>query len=379
MRKIVVDENIPLGREAFAPLGEVALEHGRKISRETLAGAELLIVRSITKVDRDLLEGTPVRFVGTATIGTDHIDQEYLREQGIAFADAAGCNANSVSEYLTAALLDLEAVMGLSLVGKTLGIVGVGNVGGKVAKKGEALGMRVLLNDPPREERGEEGPFVSLNQVLEESDFITLHTPLTREGTHASFHLIGKEEIGRMKPSAVLFNSSRGAVVDGATLLSALETGKMARAVLDVWEKEPTPNLGLLARVHIATPHIAGYSYDGKLTGTRMMLEAACRFLEGEAPSTDLFDVPVADPNIEVLGAGREAVREAVFRAYPILEDDRRMRGLLTAEPDQVGPAFDRLRKEYPVRREFHNYRIEANRLDEEARTTLSALGFHLA
>ena len=377
--KIVVDENIPLGKEAFSHLGEVILSPGRKIVWETVQEADLLVVRSITRVNRELLEGTPVRFVGTATIGTDHIDLPYLKESGITFADAAGCNANSVGEYTTAALLDLEAALGVSFVEKTMGIVGVGNVGKNVAEKARTLGMKVLLNDPPRAEREGPGGFVSLNEVLSESDVVTAHTPLEKGGKHPTYHLLGENELRAMKPGALLFNTSRGPVVDNKALLETLRSGHLSGALLDVWENEPTPDPALMAKVNIATPHIAGYSFDGKTTGTRMMYEAVCRFLDVEmVPAAELFNIPVDNPNLDLVSTGREALREAVFWAYPIQEDDRRMRDLIDLPEEERGERFDRLRKEYPVRREFHRYKVSGKHLTDEDCQTLKSLGFGL-
>lgn len=355
--QIVYDENIPYGLEAFSLLGESVSRPGRSIAREDLKEADLLIVRSITRVDRTLLEGTPVRFVGTATIGTDHIDRAYLNEAGIAFADAAGCNANSVSEYITSALLHLEKSKGASFEGKTAGVVGVGNVGKRVAAKLRALGMKVLENDPPRAEaEGPEG-FADLEDLLEESDLVTLHTPLEKSGAHPTHHLIGENELRRMKGSAFLFNTSRGAVVSGSALLSSLSQGGLAGVVLDVWEKEPTPDPNLLRLVDLATPHIAGYSLDGKLNGTRMMFKAACRFLGSSLAWDDRWNPRVEGPEIDLRESGRTSVAEAVHHVYPIWEDDRRMRQNLDLPEAERGPYFDRLRKEYPTRREFHNYR----------------------
>ncbi|MCB9781338.1 MAG: 4-phosphoerythronate dehydrogenase [Candidatus Omnitrophica bacterium] len=371
MRLIVFDENIPYGAEAFSKLGRTVSLPGRGIRREDLAEAEILIVRSITRVNRDLLEGTPVRFVGTATIGTDHIDLGYLRDEGIAFSDAAGCNANSVSEYVTAAILHLEKQKGVSFVGKTAGIIGVGNVGKKVEAKLSALGMRVLLNDPPRAEKEGSERFTELGTLLRESDLLTVHTPLEKSGNHPTYHLIGSDEIERMKPSAFLFNTSRGAVVDGVALLSALKGERIAGAVLDVWENEPTPNLELLEKVELATPHIAGYSLDGKINGTRIMFEAAARFLGVHESWDEAWNPPVEKPEFSLKNIDRDSLREAVFHAYAIHEDDARMREILNLREEERGPFFDRLRKEYPVRREFQNYQVEGG--DTQ---TLKRLGF---
>ena len=369
--KIVYDENIPYGGEAFSRLGEAVSIPGREIQNPHLLDADLLIVRSVTRVDRKLLEGTPVRFVGTATIGTDHIDRGYLESAGIAFSDAAGGNAHSVSEYVTAAVVHLEKTQGRSFQGKTAGIIGVGNVGRRVKTQLEALGLRVLLNDPPREEREGSDAFSDLGTLLKQADLITLHTPLTRTGKHPTFHLLSEKELNQMKKGSVLFNTSRGSVVDGKSLLASLDSGHLGAAVLDVWENEPTPDPNLVAKVDIATPHIAGYSLDGKLNGTRMMFEAAARYLGVDEEWEEGWNPRVENPRFSLSENGRKSIWEAVLRVYPIHEDDARMRGILQEPPEQQAAYFDRLRKEYPVRREFPNYQVRGGEGE-----TLRRLGF---
>ncbi|MCG3195922.1 MAG: Erythronate-4-phosphate dehydrogenase [bacterium] len=374
--RILADRNIPFAVEVFSQFGHVRLASGREITPEMVREAEILVVRSVTRVDSALLEGSPVRFVGTATIGTDHIDLRYLKERGIVFADAAGSNATSVAEYVTAALLYVEQRDGISFEGKTLGVVGVGNVGSRVVRKGLALGMKVLRNDPPRAER--EGPtgFVDLERVLVEADVVTLHTPLERGGAHPTFHLIGEAELSRLKPGSLLLNTARGAVVDNPALLRALKGGRLAGAVLDVWENEPDPDVDLVARTRIATPHIAGYSFDGKIAGTRMMAEAIGRFLGAPFGWPEGLGAQERRSTVPLQGEGREAVRSAVLSAYPIGEDDARMRGILDLTPPERPAFFDRLRKEYPVRREFHQHAPPGGISDESALEILAALGF---
>jgi erythronate-4-phosphate dehydrogenase len=376
MSLILADRNIPFAVEAFSQFGEVTLAAGREITTAMVRDVDILMVRSVTRVNESLLEGSRVRLVGTATIGTDHIDLEYLKGRGIVFADAAGSNANSVAEYVTAALLTLEGRMGTSFEGKTLGVVGVGNVGRRVVEKAHALGMKTLLNDPPRaEQEGQEG-FESLDRLLTESDVVTLHTPLTKTGKHATHHLIGSRELGFMRKDAFLFNTARGAVVDNPALLQVLEGKDLSGAVLDVWENEPDPLGNLVRASRIATPHIAGYSFDGKITGTRMMAEAIGRFLAQPLVWPPEMEAPPAEPLIEVRGQGREAIREAVLRAYPIHEDDTRMRAMLNLSPADRPAYFDRLRKEYPVRREFYQYRVSGTHLSDLERKMLSGMGF---
>lgn len=377
--RILADENIPYAREAFEQLGGVVQMPGRAITRDALRDTELLIVRSITKVGPSLLEGTPVCFVGTCTIGEDHIDKAWLAEQGIGFSSAPGCNANSVAEYLVAALLALAERHRLDLDRLSLGIVGVGNVGSKVARKAEALGLACVLNDPPLAGQTGDTKYRPIEEILA-CDIVTLHVPLTRDGPHPTFHLVDKAFLERMKPGAILINTSRGAVVDGNRLLAALETGRLRGCVLDVWENEPAIDVNLLECVDIGTPHIAGYSFDGKVNGTMQVYAAACRHL-GVEPAFDvtplLPEPPV--PAVTVYPDEPDALALAVRTVYDIMADDAAMRELLFL-PDEERPArFDALRKHYPVRREFFNTRVELAQPDETLENRLSGIGFSAA
>ncbi|MBY0280173.1 4-phosphoerythronate dehydrogenase [Candidatus Binatia bacterium] len=375
--RIVADENIPLAREAFGAFGDVVLAPGRKIDRAMLADADVLVVRSVTRVDEALLDGSRVRFVGTATIGTDHVDLAALARRGIAFSAAPGCNARSVAEYVVAALLALEVDLGRELRGATIGVVGVGNVGSRVATLARALGMRVLLCDPPRAEREAGFAGVSFGVVVRAADVLTFHVPLERGGDHPTRHLLDAEAIEQLRPGAIVFNSSRGGVLDDDALAIACAAGR-ADAVLDVWEAEPRPSAAMLGVVRFATPHIAGYSLDGKLAGTRMIAAALAAFLGAPAPPAETFHVPVAAPFLEVHASGRAAVRTAVERVYDLRADDARMRAALAdagGVPEARGAAFDRLRRDYPVRREFAGHEVRGV-VDADARETLAALGF---
>jgi len=330
--KIVADSNIPFVQEAFCALGDVVLTPGRHMTPAVVRDADLLLVRSVTPVNAALLDGSRVRFVATATIGTDHVDTAYLGLRGIGFASAAGCNANSVAEYVVAALLELSHCRGFRLRDKTLGVVGVGNVGSKVARYARALGLRVLENDPPRQRREHLPSFVSLEQILAAADIITLHVPLTRTGPDATFHLFEPRR-------GIIINTSRGAVLDNRKLVTA----PLDALVLDVWEGEPHILPALLDKATIATPHIAGYSFDGKVNGTVMIYQAACRHL-GVTPS---WRPKLTGPAQPVLAG--DDLRAVVRQAYDIRADDAALR--------RDYRQFDRLRAEYPVRWEFFHYR----------------------
>ena len=281
--KVIIDHKIPYIKEAISRIAdEVVFLPGNAFTKEEVKDADALIVRTRTVCNRELLEGSQVKFIATATIGYDHIDTEYCREAGITWTNCPGCNAGSVEQYVHSVLLLLKREKGLDLEKSTIGIVGVGHVGSRVKRMAEGLGMKVLLNDPPRAEQGESG-FVDLETIARECDVITFHTPLSREGRYATFHLVNHEFLVSLKRTPYIINSSRGEVVDTDALLVALAAGKVRDVVIDTWENEPDINQELLDVAFLATPHIAGYSADGKANATRMSLEALCEFFHIEA------------------------------------------------------------------------------------------------
>jgi erythronate-4-phosphate dehydrogenase len=376
---ILVDENIPFGAEVFGTLGTVRRKHGREIRPADLADVDLLIVRSITRVNRALLAGTPVRFVATATSGSDHVAADELRDLGVTFYAALGCNANSVAEYMTAAWLHLARRTNRTLRGLRVGVVGVGHVGSLVAAKARALGMEPVLNDPPKARVGGGGDYRALNE-LAGCDIVTCHTPLTRDGDDPTWHLIGADFMARMPRGSWLCNGGRGGVVDEAALHAALDRDQFGACVLDVWDDEPAVDGRLLGRVSIASPHIAGYSLEGKLNGTSMVYEAACQFL-GEPVRWRMEEAapPPTVPCVEVDARGRVddvVLDEVVSRVYPIADDDARMRATLAVPDVERGRAFDRLRKDYPVRREFRFTRVRTIGASPAARAALAGLQF---
>jgi erythronate-4-phosphate dehydrogenase len=384
--KSVCCSNMPFAKEAFSTLGDVLLKDGRTLTPADVRDADLLAIRSTTRVDRSLLDGSRVQFVGTATIGYEHMDTRYLEQAGIRWCHSPGCNANSVSEYVTAALLCLACRHGLSLQGKTIGVIGVGNVGTQVVKKGRALGMRVLQNDPPRQ-RTEDGrpnredrdhtTFVSLDRVLAESDVVTLHVPLTKEGLDATYHLANRTFFEKMKPGCLFINSARGAVTVTDALLEAMHRGTVSHAIVDTWEGEPNYRQDLLERVDIGTPHIAGHSFEGKVMGTVMVYREACRFLGVEAAwSEGPLMPPALVPEIRLDAAGlrdEEALWRIVRPVYDIEADDRRLRDRGGRE---AAEHFDWLRRTYPVRREFRFTRVRMMNGSEELERKLRELGF---
>jgi erythronate-4-phosphate dehydrogenase len=377
MLKLIVDENIAFAEKAFNQFGNVILLSGREITNSTLKDADILIVRSITNVSKELLKNTGVKFVGTATIGTDHIDLEHLKVNNIYFADAKGCNAYSVAEYIVAALLNFAERFDFSLQDKSIGIVGVGNVGSKVTRFAEALGMKVLLNDPPLKRHGENKNFVELAEILK-CDIITLHTPLNLNGVDKTYHLFDKSNLNKLKDGAILINSSRGAVVKNLDLINAIDK-KNLKVVLDVWENEPDFNEDLLNEVLIATPHIAGYSYEGKVKGTKMVYESLCKYLNEEIT----FDFKLDTPPNSILHFEDEtniesALNRLISKIYSIKNDDDKMKKSYIMNMQERIEYFDLQRKNYPIRREFDNYSIDSEKLSKRTKDILEKLRFKL-
>ncbi len=355
--KTVCAASVVLGREAFAPLGEVVIAPDREINAAIVRDADALITRSKTTVNRALLAGSSVRFVGTATAGFDHFETDWLEQAGVTWYNAAGCNANSVAEYIATALLHLAQRDGFKLAGLTLGIVGVGQVGSRVAQKARLLGLRVLLNDPPLAEKTGDPLYRPLEEILPQCDLLTLHTPLERKSAHPTFHLADEKFFQQLKPGAIFLNASRGEVMDTAAVLAALQSGKVRRAICDVWENEPVISRELLAAAVLGSPHIAGYSYEGLYNGTVQCHAALCRHF-GLAPQwTPPRSVTHPTlPAIETDATGvalETALARVILAAYDITADDRNLRGGAQLDDKAWGKHFDALRKNYPERREF--------------------------
>ena len=368
--KIIADENIPFVVKCFSSIGEVEAVSGRDITPNVVSDGDVLLVRSITRVGADLLVESRVRFVATATIGFDHIDIEHLSRNNIGFASAPGSNANSAAEYVIAALLNIAKRHSIDLDGKSIGIIGVGNVGSRVEKKAKALGMKVYLNDPPLERQTGAPKYLPIERLFD-CDFITLHTPLTFEGRDKTFHLADEKFFKSLKAGSIFLNTSRGGVVDSSALKAAIGVGRLQAAVLDVWENEPNIDVELLEMVDIGTPHIAGYSLDGKVVGMIMIYKAVCKYFGFSAK----FDVgsflpAPAVPELEInpnSSSEQDVLLGAVEKIYKIVEDDRKLRQILEERAERKGEFFDGLRKNYPVRREFGNTRIITATEDTES------------
>ncbi len=377
--KLAIDEAIPYWREAFSGLGEIRTFAGRKVQASEVKAADALVIRSVTKVDAALLEGSSVRFVGTATIGTDHLDEAYLNARGIRFTNAAGSNANSVSEYIAAALLVMAQRRRWDLSRKSIAVVGVGHVGSLVLEKVSALGCRTLLCDPPLRDSTGHQRYQSLDDVLG-ADILTFHTPLTRSGLYPTYHMVDRRRLERLRPSQYLLNSARGAVFDCGALKTAIASGKLEGAVLDVWEGEPRIDYSLLDLVDIGTPHIAGYSLDGKVRGTEMIVEELCRHfsIRHRWDTRSVYPEPASiRPSPDA--RGQDAVRSVVLQAYGILRDDSNLRALKSLPAEDAKAGFDRLRNEYPLRPEFRHYVVEVSEQTRDLIPVFEGLGFRVA
>lgn len=373
--KIVCDDKIPFLRGVLEPFAEVVYLPGKETTPDVVRDADAIITRTRTKCRAELLEGSRVKVIATATIGFDHIDTVWCEANGIIWRNAPGCNSWSVKQYIASVLVSLARRHGLDLSAMTLGVVGVGNVGSKVAEVASLLGMKVLLNDPPRARA--EGPekFVSLDDLMERADIVTLHVPLTREGEDATWHLFDAARIGRLRPDQFLFNSSRGPVVDNAALKAALKAGTLRGAVLDVWENEPDIDRELMGLLEYSTPHIAGYSADGKANGTTMSVRTVASVLG--LPLTDWTASGVPAPaqplSFSIDAAGKtdaQVLAEAILYTYDVQRDTDALR----AAPE----LFEKLRGDYPVRREPTAFTLQLKGGTASQAETLSRIGFKL-
>lgn len=373
---IVIDESITFAQEAFSRFGRILLLNGRNMSNSVIKNADALIVRSTTVVNEELLHGSNIKFVGTATIGTDHIDEEYLTSNGITFSDAKGCNSTAVAEYFITALLAISVKNKIKLDGKSIGIVGVGNIGTKVKFLAEVLGLNIVLNDPPLKEKSSSEIYRPLEELLN-CDIITIHTPLTLDGKHPTHHLFNEEVLGKLKEGVILINSSRGEVVDNIALLDILKTKKLYTA-FDVFESEPNILTELVNYLTIATPHIAGYSYEGKINGTKMIYDAFCKHFSFKPIWQPEY--PTAKNSIISLSnseSDEEFFYNVLSYVYPIENDDKDLRVIREYSQNARGKYFDTLRKEYFLRREFNNYYFDNTNISEERSKKLLEIGFN--
>ena len=365
--KIIADNTVPFLKGVLEPVAEVTYLDSKEFTSANVKDADALIIRSIDKCTRQLLEGSHIRLITTATIGFDHIDAAYCKEAGITWKNAPGCNAASVAQYVLSSLVVTALKKGERLSDKTIGIIGVGHVGTIVEKLCSAIGMRVLRNDPPRVEKEGKNGFVSLDTIAKESDIITLHVPLTKEGRYATHHLANTAFFTKLARKPWLINSCRGAVHDTDALLSAKRTGIISELIIDCWENEPSIHLDLLSQASIGTPHIAGFSADGKANGTRMCLEQIEKFF-GIALEKLNEVVPPAPLNDEIdLNTFKDhRIEQAILYCFNPQLVDQDLR--------KNTNRFEWLRANYNHPREFKAYKI-LNATREEA-NILTSLGF---
>lgn len=366
--KIVVDKNIPFLKGIIEKYGETTYLSGSDFSKETIKNADVLIVRTVTHFGQEILGGSAVKLICSATIGYDHIDTDYCDSNGIKWTNAPGCNSGSVQQYIVSALIQIAHKKGFNLKDKTIGIVGVGNVGSKVAKACEILGMNVLLNDPPRQRAEKSNIFVDLETIKREADIITFHTPLTKEGVDSTFHLANDAFFSSLDRKPIIINSARGGIVDTQAIKDAVKTDKISGIIVDCWEKEPNIDLEYMTLADFVTPHIAGYSADGKANASRMSLEAIANFYDLPKEPIGLIKIPNPDNEIIDLNNFHSASRiyDAILQTYNLVDDNNS----LINNPQN----FSLLRGKYPLRREYPAYTIknaQQNEID-----ILSRLGF---
>jgi erythronate-4-phosphate dehydrogenase len=377
--KIVADANIAEVENAFRGLGEVELVPGRDIGPAHLADCRCLVVRTVTRVDAGLLHDSAVEFVATATIGTDHIDLEYLAERNIGFSNAAGCNAEGAAEYVVSGLFALSERCGFDPFARRVGIVGCGNVGGRLYHILTTLGIDCLVCDPPLALEGRSNiEFVDLDTLVEACDIISLHVPLTRQGDYPTFHLFDAARLRALVDNCLLINAARGEVVDNRALLELLHEREDLMVYLDTWEHEPLVSRELLRRVDLATPHIAGYSFEGRLRGTQMALDAACRHF-GVTATWHMSDLlpPVRDLPVDSSGSGLEFWQRLFAAHFDIWRDHDAFTSGADFDDAQMGPHFDSLRRVFEDRLEYPRFRLSPD-VSDIALKQLEKLGFVL-
>jgi erythronate-4-phosphate dehydrogenase len=365
--KLVADKNIPYLTGVLEPFfSEVQYLSGSQITREVVRNADALLIRTRTICNEKLLKGSKVKFIGSATIGYDHIDTQYCDEHGIIWATAPGCNSGGVLQWLVCALLHISQSKKISLEGKTLGVVGVGNVGSKIARAGEALGMNVICCDPPRKRKENLNDFVDFKTIAQTADIITFHVQLNRSGADATYHLANDAFFTNIKPNTIILNSSRGEVVDAHSLVNAIQSRKVAASALDVWEGEPNVSPEIVKFIDIATPHIAGYSLEGKVNGTKMIVDALSNYfnlgIEPWNPTPNPTDDKV------IIKLPKEFI-SAITKTYDIASDDIKFRSNLGD--------FEKLRNEYKYRREFSAHIVET--ADKDFAEKFAKLGFRVS
>ena len=380
--KIVADKDIPLAETLFSKIGDVTLIDGRLINRDHIRVTDLLVVRTVTRISEELLHDSKIRVVASATSGVDHVDREYLQRNGIEFFHAAGANAGAVAEYVLSALCVLAGLDGFELRDKRVGIIGCGNVGSRVLRLLEILGVDCVVNDPPlRDQTGNRRRYRELDELMS-ADIISLHVPLLDEGPYPTRHLVDREFLGNLRSDITLINTSRGGVVDETALADFLRCTPGARVVLDVWDNEPVIDAALLRGTIIATPHIAGYSLEGKIRATHMIFQQVCKHLGvayDEADTIPGIIGPKTGITFTAIEAEDEILRFAILAGYDVRSDSAALRRILELQPVERDAYFDDLRRTSTMRREFSAMTIRLPEGHRGLRDRLTALGFELA
>lgn len=375
--KIVADQNIPFVKEAYSDFGEVVAVSGRSIDRKIIADADMLLVRSVTPVTAELLAGSSIKFVATATIGIEHIDRACLEKNGIGFAYAPCSNAASVAEYVIAAILLMAKKAGRRPSDMVLGIIGVGNIGSRLQVCAETMGMRCLLNDPPKKRMLKSGGdlYRPIEEVLGRSDIVSLHVPLETGGSNPTYHLVDDAFLQRMKQGAVLINTSRGKIMNDDSLKKY--HAKLGGLVFDVWNNEPHIDPALCALADIATPHIAGYSFDGKINGAVMIYQSACAFFR-MLPRWNYREILQEKGGMIDCAGCPEPVYDAILKTVPILRDSSFLKKTVFIAAEERGTCFETLRTTYPKRLEFTHFSVACDKSREQEAAILSKLGFEV-
>ena len=374
--KIIADNKIPFLKGVLESFAEISYLAPSEITNEIVKEADALIIRTRTKCNAKLLDNSNIKFIATATIGFDHIDTAYCESKGISWINAPGCNSGSVQQYIASALLTIARLKKIQLDEKTIGIVGVGNVGSKVKKIAKVFGMKVLVNDPPRERIEGSDKFVSLDHIIDKSDIITFHVPLNSNGIDKTFHLADESLYRKFNHGKIIINTSRGEVLETGALRKAIENKKVTASVLDVWENEPDIELDLLKMVDVATPHIAGYSVEGKAKGTAVCVNALSEHFNLSVEKNWYPEnLPLSNKSKEIkIECTRKSKQEVFFESvtstYDIIQDDQRLRNSVAS--------FEIQRAEYPTRREFNYYDVHLNNAEEKIHKAISELGFNL-
>ena len=377
---IVADKSIPFIGHFFNSIGNLTLLDSKEISHCVLKNTDVLVVRTVTQVNQELLEGTPVQYVATATSGHDHIDINYLKTKDIGFAHAPGCNARSVAEYVLSSMFVVSELMNFELIKKSVAIVGCGNVGSIMASFINELGLNCHLYDPPRQENGDKVNFSTLDEI-KKADIITIHVPLVRQGPYKTSNLINTEFLSELKSNVVLINTSRGDVIDEKSLSHFIDTNSDCSVVLDVWKNEPDINIDLLNKVNIATPHIAGYSLDGKFNGTGEIYKKVCGYFKIEFSNSELICLPEYENNHIELGDydnELDAIKMATLASYDVRSDSAALSHIQNVEDNKKANYFSGLRNNYSIRREFSSMTVSLSEKNNSLQRKMETFGFNV-